>query len=61
MGKDPQIGAENSIFLASSESVKNTTGEYFVKNKIKKSSKESYDMNLAEKLWDLSKKYVKLN
>ena len=61
MGKDPKIGAETSIYLASSPDVKDITGEYFAKKEIKKSSKESYDMNLAEKLWDLSKKYVKLN
>ena len=60
MGKDPKIGAETSIYLASSPDVKNISGEYFVKKKIKKSSKESYDMEAAKKLWDISKKYVKL-
>jgi len=59
MGKDPEIGAETSIFLASSPDVENITGEYFAKKKIKKSSKESYDMDLAKKLWDVSEKYLK--
>jgi NAD(P)-dependent dehydrogenase (short-subunit alcohol dehydrogenase family) len=59
MGKDPKIGAETSIFLASSPDVENITGEYFVKKKIKRSSKGSYDIDLAKKLWDVSKKYVK--
>ncbi len=58
MGKDPKIGAETSIYLASSSDVKNISGEYFAKKKIKKSSKESYDMILAKKLWDLSKEYL---
>jgi len=61
MGKDPKIGAETSIYLASSSDVKNITGEYFAKKEIKKSSKESYDMELAKKLWDVSEKYLKLD
>ncbi len=59
MGKDPRIGAETSIYLASSPEVENITGEYFAKKEIKKSSKESYDMDLAKKLWDVSEKYLK--
>jgi len=61
MGKDPSIGAETSIYLASSPEVENITGEYWAKKQIKKSSKESYDMDLAEKLWNVSKKYLKIN
>jgi len=61
MGKDPKIGAETSIYLASSPDVENVTGEYFAKKQIKKSSKESYNMDLAKKLWDVSKQYVKLD
>ncbi len=59
MGKDPKIGAETSIYLASSPEIENITGEYFAKKEIKKSSKESYDMDLAKKLWDVSEKYLK--
>jgi NAD(P)-dependent dehydrogenase (short-subunit alcohol dehydrogenase family) len=59
MGKDPEIGAETSIYLTSSPCVENITGEYFAKKKIKRSSKESYDMDLAKKLWDVSEKYLK--
>jgi len=60
LGKKPEKGAETSIYLASSKDVENISGEYFVKKEISKSSKESYDMDLAEKLWELSKKYVDL-
>ena len=60
MGKDPKIGAETSIYLASLSGLENITGEYFAKKEIHKSSKESYDMNLAERLWDLSIRYVDL-
>jgi NAD(P)-dependent dehydrogenase (short-subunit alcohol dehydrogenase family) len=59
MGKDSKIGAETSIYLASSPNVENITGKYFAKKKIKKSSKESYDMSQAKKLWDFSEKYLK--
>ena len=59
MGKDPKNGAETSIYLASSSEVKNISGEYFAKKKIKKSSKQSYNMILAKKLWDLSEEYCK--
>jgi NAD(P)-dependent dehydrogenase (short-subunit alcohol dehydrogenase family) len=60
LGKDPKKGAETSICLASSKELEDITGEYFVNKKIKQSSKESYDMDLAKKLWDISTKYVKL-
>lgn len=60
-GKDPKKGAETSIYLASSPDVENITGQYFVNKKIRQSSKESNDMEMAEKLWDLSVKYVHLN
>jgi NAD(P)-dependent dehydrogenase (short-subunit alcohol dehydrogenase family) len=60
IGKNPKIGADTSIYLASSSDIENISGEYFAKKKIKKSSKESYNMILANKLWDLSKEYCKL-
>ena len=59
-GKDSCYAAESLIYLAISSNVKNISGEYFTKNKIKKSSKQSYDMRLAKKLWDLSEEYCKL-
>ncbi|MCJ7570689.1 MAG: SDR family oxidoreductase [Candidatus Thermoplasmatota archaeon] len=60
LGKDPKKGAETSIYLASSKEVENITGEYFVKKKIKKLSKEFLNMEVAKKLWNISTKYVKL-
>jgi len=60
-GKNPKIGAETSIYLASSPDVGKITGEYFAEKEIKKSSNESYNMALAKKLWNLSKQYVKLD
>jgi len=60
IGKDPKIGAETSIYLASSKELENITGEYFVNKKIKRSSKESYNLEIAKKLWEISKNYVNL-
>ena len=60
-GKDPKKGAETSIYLASSPEIEKVTGEYFADKKIKQSSSESHDMEIAKKLWDLSVSYVHLD
>lgn len=52
-------GAETSIYLAISDEVSMISGEYFVKKKAVKSSPESYDMVVAEKLCSLAEEYVK--
>jgi NAD(P)-dependent dehydrogenase (short-subunit alcohol dehydrogenase family) len=49
-------GAETSIYLASSPKVSGTSGKYFVKQKEKRSSKESYNESVAKRLWDESAK-----
>ena len=59
-GKSPEKGAETSVYLAASRAVENITGEYFVDKKIERASKESYDLAMAEKLWDAAKKFVRL-
>ena len=46
----PEEGARTAIFLATDDSVKNITGEYFYKCKVAKSSKRSKDIRLARKL-----------
>jgi NAD(P)-dependent dehydrogenase (short-subunit alcohol dehydrogenase family) len=58
MALTPRQGAENTIFLATSGEVGNITGEYFEKKKIKKGSRQSNDMKLAEELWNLSEDYL---
>jgi NAD(P)-dependent dehydrogenase (short-subunit alcohol dehydrogenase family) len=60
ISKDPKIGAETSIYLASSPEVEGVSGKYYYKKKPDKSSKESYNMELAEKLWNVGEKYVGL-
>jgi len=54
----PEEGARTAIFLATDESVKDITGEYFYKCKIAKSSKRSKDMELAKKLFEFSEEQV---
>lgn len=54
----PAQGARTAIFLATDESVKDITGEYFYKCKIAKSSKRSKDMELAKRLFEFSEELV---
>lgn len=50
----PSEGAETSVYLATSPEVDGITGKYFTKRKEKASSRASYDLAVAEKLWNLS-------
>ncbi|MBO4927487.1 MAG: SDR family oxidoreductase [Clostridiales bacterium] len=54
----PEEGARTAVFLAMDESVKSTTGEYFYKCKIAKSSKRSKDVKLAEDLFSFTEKLL---
>jgi retinol dehydrogenase 12 len=50
-------GAKCSIFLTSSPEVQGTSGKYFNYDmKQTQSSEESYDQNIARRLWDVSEK-----
>lgn len=57
----PLKGAETAIYLASSSEVEGITGKYFYKKKQVPSSKLSYDIDLARRLWDLSEEMVGLH
>ena len=56
----PEKGAETPVYLASSPEVEGVTGKYFDGGQEKKSSDESYDQELARRLWDASAKLVGL-
>jgi len=58
--KTPEVGAETSIFLASSPEVEGITGKYYAKKKEKPSSKESYNEEYAKELWEISEKMTNL-
>jgi NAD(P)-dependent dehydrogenase (short-subunit alcohol dehydrogenase family) len=57
----PEKGAETPVYLASSPDVAEVTGKYFDDRREKRSSSESYDIALAQKLWDASSKLVGLS
>jgi retinol dehydrogenase 14 len=50
----PERGAETILYLASSPEVEHTSGKYFVNKRPTKSSRASYDIELAKKLWTTS-------
>ena len=52
-------GAETIIYLATSDNVKNISGEYFYESKINKPSFNSENKKSADNLWDLSIKILK--
>jgi NAD(P)-dependent dehydrogenase (short-subunit alcohol dehydrogenase family) len=60
LGTSPEKGARTSVYLASSPEVEGVTGEYFSNRKAQRSSRESYDMDTAERLWKITEVYVGL-
>lgn len=54
VGVSPEKGARTPIYLATSPDVEGVTGKYFVNQKEARSSKLSYDRNLASRLWQVS-------
>jgi NAD(P)-dependent dehydrogenase (short-subunit alcohol dehydrogenase family) len=56
----PEKGAETPVYLASSPEVQGVTGKYYDQMREKKSSTDSYDAALAERLWTESEKLVGL-
>jgi retinol dehydrogenase 12 len=50
----PKKGAETVVHLASSPDGERISGEYWDNLKVKKSSEESYDKDVAERLWDVT-------
>jgi NAD(P)-dependent dehydrogenase (short-subunit alcohol dehydrogenase family) len=57
----PERGAETIVYLASSPEASVLNGEYLEKLKVKKSSDESYDEEIAQRLWDVSAKLTHLS
>lgn len=54
----PEKGARTSIYLASSPAVGGITGTYFANAREQKSSRVSYDADVARRLWDVSEALV---
>jgi len=52
--KTPEQGAATSVHLASSPEVAEVSGAYFADRRAKRSSRASYDRDLARRLWEVS-------
>lgn len=50
----PEVGAQTSIYLASSPEVAPMSGKYFVRRTPSKSSADSYDQAAQQRLWTVS-------
>jgi|HubBroStandDraft_4_1064222.scaffolds.fasta_scaffold216964_2 retinol dehydrogenase-14 len=59
-GISPARGAVTSVYLATSPQVEGTTGEYFVRSRAVRSSRESYDEAVASRLWEICSEKVGL-
>jgi NAD(P)-dependent dehydrogenase (short-subunit alcohol dehydrogenase family) len=57
----PKQGAETIVYLASSSEANDLNGEYLEKLKAKKSSDESNNEEIAQRLWDASAKLTHLS
>lgn len=57
----PEKGAETIVYLASSDEAQGLNGEYLEKLKVKKSSDESNNEEIAQRLWDISAKLTHLS
>jgi NAD(P)-dependent dehydrogenase (short-subunit alcohol dehydrogenase family) len=53
-------GARTSIYLASAPEVEGVSGRYFVQRRASGSSRRSYDMDVAKRLWEASEKLTGL-
>lgn len=59
--KTPEQGAVTSVYLASSPEVEGVTGVYFANRRPRRSSKASYDRELARRLWEVSAELTRVS
>jgi retinol dehydrogenase-12 len=52
----PEAGAKTSLYLAASPEVEGISSRYFSKSRERRSSKESYDTAVQERLWQVSER-----
>lgn len=58
--KSPEKGAQTSIYLATSPEVEGVSGHYFINEQPATSSEESYDSDVAARLWNMSEELTGL-
>jgi NAD(P)-dependent dehydrogenase (short-subunit alcohol dehydrogenase family) len=56
--RSAEKGADTVIWLASSPEVERITGKYFIDRKEQPSNRESYDRDVAARLWEVSEQMV---
>jgi NAD(P)-dependent dehydrogenase (short-subunit alcohol dehydrogenase family) len=59
--RSPRSGAGTSIYLATSDEVKNTSGKYFKSKKMTEPAAIAYDDDLTEQLWQKSEQLTQLS
>lgn len=59
--KSPEKGAATPVYLASSPEVEGITGKYFANSRERKSSRLSYNRELAGRLWGISMQLTHLD
>jgi hypothetical protein len=57
--RTPEKGAETVVWLAASPEVEGVTGKYFYDRREKRSNRESYDPDVARRLWELSEQLTR--
>jgi NAD(P)-dependent dehydrogenase (short-subunit alcohol dehydrogenase family) len=60
-GATPEEGARTSVYLASSPDVENVSGLYFENRRPARPSPQSYNHELQERFWQISKTLTKLD
>jgi NAD(P)-dependent dehydrogenase (short-subunit alcohol dehydrogenase family) len=58
--RTPGQGADTAVYLASSPEVEGVTGSYLARRRARRSSKRSYDRELAGRLWRVSEELTGL-
>ena len=56
--KSARKGAETGIYLATAAELGDTSGKYFKNKQEIRSTKLSYDVDAAKRLWELSEAYT---
>ncbi len=54
VSQSPRKGAQTIIYLATDEDVDHVSGEYFVNRRVQRASREAYNPQTADRLWDTS-------
>lgn len=58
--RSPEQGADTVIYLASSPDVEGMTGKYLSDRKLITASRQAYDEDLRERLWEISEELTGL-